>query len=311
MSNYQDLKRGTILMLALPTLKPGDSVDIIAPASRCTDQQLIALKELLESWQLTCHIPSNIFGDDLFCANTDDIRLSHLVHALTNTETKAVFCARGGYGSMRLIPMLSKIVPPLQTKLFVGMSDITALHLFLKQQWKWPTIHGASAPDRFSPESILALKSLLFSDNKKTAFSGIKPLNQAALKSHVIESCVIGGNLSLVQAGIGSAWQLDGRKKIILLEDTDERGYRIDRMLQHLMQAGIFKDAAAIIFGDFIKGLEPNGTSLIQQALDRFAQSSSIPVVQIKGIGHDYINFPIPLGTAATLKLGNEISLTC
>jgi muramoyltetrapeptide carboxypeptidase len=76
-------------MLTLPTLKPGDSVDIIAPASRCTDKQLAALKELLESWQLTCRIPTDIFGEDLFCANTDDIRFSQLVHALTNTENYA------------------------------------------------------------------------------------------------------------------------------------------------------------------------------------------------------------------------------
>jgi muramoyltetrapeptide carboxypeptidase len=190
------------------------------------------------------------------------------------------------------------------------MSDITALHLFLKQEWHWPTIHGASAPDRFSPESIAALKSLLFNDNKKTTFTGIKPLNSSAQKPQTIESSVVGGNLSLVQAGIGSTWQLDGKKKIILLEDTDERGYRIDRMLQHLTQADIFKEATAILFGDFIKGLEPNGTSLAQQALDRFAESSPIPVVQIKGIGHDYTNLPLPLGTVATLKLGNEISLT-
>ncbi len=298
-------------MLKLPTLKPGDSIDIIAPASRCTDNQLILLKNLFESWQLTCMIADTIFGDDVFCANTDEIRFTHLVNALKNSQTKAVICARGGYGSMRLIPDLTKIAPPASPKLFVGMSDTTALQLYLQQQWQWPTLHGASAPDRFSPESIASLKSILFGDVQQIKFTGLSPLNDAAKKSGTIKSYIAGGNLSLIQAGTGTAWQLDARGKIILLEDTCERGYRIDRMLQHLTQAGIFKEAAAILLGDFIEGNEPNGTSLITHALQRFAQSTTVPVVQIQGVGHGYTNFPLPLGTASTLQLGNEMTLTC
>ncbi len=298
-------------MLKLPLLKPGDSVDIIAPASRCSDEQLMTLKNLLESWQLTCLIAEDIFGEDIFCANTDEVRFKHLVNALKNTDTKAIFCARGGYGSMRLIPKLSMLTPPKSPKLFIGMSDTTALQLYLQQQWLWPTIHGASAPDRFSSESIASLKSILFGDIKQIAFTGLVPLNNSAKENRTIESCIVGGNLSLVQAGVGTSWQLDGRNKIILLEETSERGYRIDRMLQHLEQAAIFKDAAAILLGDFIKGDEPDGTSLITHALNRFAHSSKIPVAQIEGVGHGYTNFSLPLGTAATLQLGNKITLTC
>ncbi len=297
-------------MLKLPALKPGDSINIIAPASRCTDNQLILLKELLESWQLKSFIADDIFGEDIFCANTDDARLSQLVNALTNPETKAIICARGGYGSMRLIPALTKITPSASPKIFVGMSDTTALQIYLQQQWHWPTIHGASAPDRFSPESIASLKAILFGDVKQVKFKGI-PLNSAAEKNNIIESCVAGGNLSLIQASIGTSWQLDSRNKIILLEDTGERGYRIDRILEHLTQANILKNAAAIVLGDFIDGNEPNGTSLIQDALHRFAQQSKTPVVKIEGVGHAYTNFPLPLGTNTTLQLGNKIQLTC
>ncbi len=298
-------------MLKLPSLKPGDSIDIIAPASRCTEAQLKTLKELLESWQLSCIIADDIFGDDPFCANTDEIRLSQLVNALTNTQTKAIICARGGYGSMRLIPALSKMTPPPHPKLFVGMSDTTALQLYLQQQWQWPTIHGASAPDRFSPESIASLKSILFADVKQIQFTGLLPLNLHAKKKRLINSYIAGGNLSLVQAGIGTSWQLDGRDKIILLEDTGERGYRVDRMFQHLAQAGILKDAAAILIGDFTEGNEANGISLVEEAINRFAHSCQIPVVRVKGIGHGYTNYALPLGTATTLKLGDEMTLTC
>lgn len=297
-------------MILLPTLKAGDSVDIIAPAARCSAEQLTALLTLLDSWQLKCIIADDIFGTDPFCANTDQARSSQLIDALTNTKSKAVICARGGYGSMRLLPQLSKITPPKQMKLFVGMSDITALHLFLQQQWHWPTIHGALAPDRFSPESIAALKVLLMGDTKEVNYTGLIPLNSAAKTNRLIEGSMIGGNLSLVQTSIGTSWQLNGRDKIIFLEDRGERGYRLDRMFQHLIQANIFKDATAILLGDFIEGNEPNGQSFIEIAIQRFAESISIPIVQIKGIGHGDTNFPLPLGTFTTLKLGNEIQLT-
>ena len=297
-------------MYKMPILNPGDRVEIIAPASRCTDDVLNDLKALLVSWQLDCIIDKNIFGNDLLCANSDEMRFKSLKNALQNSETKAIICARGGYGSMRLIPALSKVTPPNAPKLFVGMSDITALHLFFEQQWRWPTIHGALARDKFSPESIRSLKSILFGEVDQTVLTGL-PLNALAEKTGIIESQLTGGNLSLVHTGVGTIWQMNGENKIIFLEDVGERGYRIDRMLAHLCQANIIKGAAAIVFGDFTEGNEPNGDSLVEPVLERFAKNCGIPVVKIEGVGHGYINFPLLLGTPATLTLGQSAKLTC
>lgn len=298
-------------MKKLPILKAGDTVEIIAPASRCTAEQLSGVKKLLESWQLKCLVADDIFGDEIFTANTDEMRFKHLKNALLHPETKAIFCARGGYGSMRLIPALADIAPATSPKLFVGMSDTTALQLYLQQKWLWPTIHGASAPDKFSPESIAALKSLLFGSTSQIEFTDLTPLNDAAKNNRVINAEITGGNLCLIQASIGTIWQLRGAGKIILLEETGERGYRVDRMLEHLRQANIFHDAAAILLGDFIGGNEADGSSLIHSALRRFAKNCEIPVIQAKGIGHDYVNYPIPLGTVAKLQLGSELKLVC
>lgn len=298
-------------MKKLPILQAGDSIEIIAPASRCTDQQLAEMKALLESWQLKCLVADDIFGKDLLCANTDEMRFRLLKNALQNPDTKALICARGGYGSMRLIPELAKITPPSSAKLFLGMSDTVALQLFFQQHWQWPTIHGVPAPDRFSTESIAAVKAILFGDVTKVAFTELLPLNKLAEQNHTVETEITGGNLCLVQTSIGTHWQIDGRHKIILLEEVGERGYRVDRMLAHLEQANIFKDAAAILFGDFIGGEEPNGSSLITPVLKRFADSCKIPVAQIKNVGHGYINLPLVMGTPAQLKLGSAISLRC
>ena len=297
-------------MLKLPILKPGDSVEIIAPASRCSDKQLKDLYELLKSWQLNCIVDNDIFGDDLLCANTDEIRFLLLKNALQRPESKAVICARGGYGCMRLIPSLTQIMPPDNPKLFIGMSDITALNLYFQQQWQWPIVHGAATLEHFSKESIATLKSILFGEVDRVEYLGI-PLNNLAKKKQFIESSVTGGNLCLVQTSIGTIWQLNGHEKIVFLEEIGERGYRVDRMLEHLRQANIFKNAAAIIFGDFIEGKEPNGSSLSGPVLERFAKSCDIPVIKIEGVGHAHTNFPMLFGTKAKLQLGNTTKLAC
>ncbi|MFJ1269734.1 LD-carboxypeptidase [Legionella lytica] len=298
-------------MNSLPILKPGDLVELIAPASRCTDQQLQELKELIHSWQLNCSVKDDIFAEDLFCANSDERRFHHLKNALLDSQAKALICVRGGYGTMRLIPRLANLQPPAQAKIFVGMSDITSLHLYLQQHWGWATIHGGATPDKFTAESINALKSLLFAERTSVDFYGLRPLNSLAQEHRIIQSTVTGGNLTLIQASIGTNWQLDGRGKIILLEEINERGYRVDRMLEHLRQANIFQGAVAVLFADFLGGDEANGTSLIQPVLQRFADDSAIPVVQMDGIGHGATNFPIPLATATQLHLGKEIHLSC
>jgi muramoyltetrapeptide carboxypeptidase len=211
---------------------------------------------------------------------------------------------------MRLIPALSRLTPPVSPKLFIGMSDITALNLYFQQQWQWPVIHGALSKDRFSPESALALKSILFGEKKRIEISGI-PLNIGAEKKEVIESTMTGGNLCLVQASLGTLWQINANNKLLFLEEVGERGYRIDRMLTHLRQANVFNKVKAIVFGDFLLGKEPDGSSLVQPVLERFAKEIPIPVVQIKGVGHGYVNFPLLLGTSSTLHLGTDIKLTC
>lgn len=296
-------------MKKLPSLSAGDSVEVIAPAARCSDKQLTQLKALLESWGLKCLVSDTIFGQDLLCANTDQSRLAHLKKSLFRPETKAVICARGGYGSMRLIPELANMMPPATPKLFIGMSDITALHLFLQQQWAWPTLHGSLTVDKLSTESIDAMKAFLFSESKDCTFAQLKPLNPLAAQEKRIESTLIGGNLTLVQASIGTDWQLQARGKIVLLEEIGERGYRVDRMLEHLRQACLFKDVEAIIFADFLECEEPDGGSLIRPLLERFAKQCAFPVMTMEGVGHGRVNFPVPFGTRASLKLGRETRL--
>lgn len=295
------------------SLQPGDTVDIIAPAARQDKAIFKKIKQLLESWQLNCHIPKNIFGKDLLCANSDVHRFRQLQAALFNPHSKAVWCLRGGYGSSRLIPLLSKFKPPAQAKLFIGLSDITALHLFLQQKWQWSTLHGPSiyqcANNEIIPASIQKTKDIILGQRKIVEFDNLTPFNKSAQKKLTIRAPIIGGNLSLVQVSLGTHWQPNTRNKILFLEEVNERGYQVDRMLEHLKQASVFSHIKALLLGDFIGGNDPDGHSRVNAVLKRFAEQNNFPVLQCKGIGHGKVNNPLPLGTLSTLELGKSCYL--
>jgi muramoyltetrapeptide carboxypeptidase len=301
-------------MLPWQTLKPYDTVDIIAPAAKCHPNVLESVKALLTSWQLNYHIPSDLFGEDLLFANSDEKRFQHLQHALLNTTSKAVWCLLGGYGSTKLLPQLCHMTQPPQAKIFMGYSDITALHLFLQERWGWSTIHSPSARqagiNQVAPSSLALLKTMLFNDKKDFTYDQITPLNALAQKYGVIDAPLIGGNLHLIQASLGTEWQIHTNDKIIFIEEINERAYRVDRVLEHLKQAGLFTHAKAILFGDMLGGNEADGTNLVADTIQQFAHQSKLPVFQIKDVGHGHTNNPIILGSPATLKTDNTCTLT-
>lgn len=298
----------------LPYLQAGDTVDIIAPAARCQPAVLEKVKKMLQAWGLQCHIPKDIFGKDLHCANTEDKRFKQLQAALLSKKSKAIWCLRGGYGATKLIPMLEMIKSPQQAKIFIGFSDITALHIFLQEKWGWATIHGPSARQAAMKEvsmaSIKNLKKIIFRETNSLTYGYLKPLNNAAKKNKLIKAPLTGGNLTLIQTSLATAWQINTKDKILLLEEVNERAYRIDRMLAHLDQAGIIRSAKAIILGDFTDGNEPNGKSHIKATLKNFAANCQVPVLQMTGVGHGKTNHPIILGQLAQLHLGANSSLT-
>lgn len=297
----------------MQTLKNGDVVDVIAPAASCSKEDITAVQNLLISWNLVPRIPQDIFGDDLLCANSDEKRFLQLQDALLNTESKAVWCLKGGYGCARLISRLAELPIPQQTKLFIGFSDITVLHLFLQQKWHWQTLHGPGARqvalELIDQNHIQEIKNIIFGEQKTIEFK-LEPLNNAAKKTVNINSTVTGGTLSILQTSIGTNWQVYAKNKILFFEDVNERGYKVDRMLQHLKQAEIFTNVKAVLFGDFIGGEEPEGFSLVEKVIKRFAQESDFPVLLCTGVGHGKLNRVLPLGFTANLSLGEAGLLT-
>lgn len=294
-------------------LKENSIIDIIAPAAGIVDTSIIEkVKNLLKAWQLIPRISTDLLGPDLLCANSDENRFQQLKDALFNTDSQAIWCLRGGYGCTRLIPHLLKLTAPEKCKLFIGFSDITALHLFLQQKWHWQTLQGPSlnqiVRQLIEQENINELKKIIFGQLSELIYL-LKPYHKTSHSLDFIEAPLTGGNLSLVQTSLGTDWQIASKNKILFLEDANELAYRIDRMLAHLQQSGILRHVKALLFGDFTFPAKVEEEKKIQVILKRFAKEQNFPVLRCPDIGHGKKNRSLPFGTPVLLDL-NKNQLT-
>jgi len=291
----------------LALLQRGDVVEVVAPGSRCSAEALAAGVEFIRRLGLKPRVPRSLFGHDLLCASSDGRRFEHLRRALYAPDSRCLWCVRGGYGAIRLVERLLELPPPPQPKLLIGYSDATTLHYLFNHHWRWPSLHGPLL-DRLGSgtvraEEVLELEAVLFGAQRQVEFAGLTPLNSAARSRRVLASKVFGGNLSVLQTVLGTPLQRRPRQ-ILFLEDVGERGYRVDRMLQHLAQAGALRDLKAVVFGTFVGGQEPDGRILVPQVLQRFAREQPFPVLMGLDAGHGERQRALFFNTRADLHCG-------
>jgi muramoyltetrapeptide carboxypeptidase len=295
-------------------LQSDDQIDIVAPASKCPrvdlDWGVMKLNEL----GFRSRVPRNIFGDHILHAHQDEVRAEQLYEALSSQDSKAVWCVRGGYGSMKLLPFLKKQKIPKTSKVFLGLSDITSLHVFLNQVWGWPTLHapilsriGAGNLPASSTQELFKVlggkqSEVVF---KKLKFLGSKSLNDS-LGNKKITGILKGGNLKTLLASLGTPYELEYKNAIVFLEDVGERGYCIDRMVEQLIQSQRIQGCLAIVLGDFTEGNEPDGKSIISKIWQiraiELAEKFQIPVFSGIPAGHGRIQRVLPLGVPAQLS---------
>ena len=297
-------------------LEKNDIVDIIAPASNSPLEKMDNGIEWVRSVGLIPRVLPGMINTDVFFAAPLKTQLEHLKHAIYS-DSKAIWCLRGGYGSMRLIPHLLKLRPPKRAKLFVGFSDITSLHMFFNKQWNWPTIHGRTI-SQLSPENKNTvdrkfLTQMIYGERQERVFKNLKPLNDLARDTKLVKGSIVGGNLRIIQSSLGTSWELDAKGKILFIEDVAERGYSVDRMLEQMIQAKLIdRGLKAVVFGDFTEGLEKDGRDLSLVAMKRFAARVPYPVLKGLPCGHGHkLNYPLPFNTNSILKLGAKPELTC
>lgn len=271
-------------------------ISVVAPSSANLDDQTIseALNNLKNQGFDLKVKEGFISRINPLHSNEDEYRAAHLYEELCSDDSEYLWCLKGGYGGGRLIPLLEKMEKPSRQKTIIGFSDVTALHIFLTQKWGMKCIHGATVSNgvkkEFSIDNFNEIVKLINEKELNVELNDITRLNDIAPAN--IEGEMIGGNLCIIDSSMGTSWQINADNKILFLEDVDERGYQVDRMLEHMRQVGIFEKVKAILFGQFTGGKEKDGSDNKEFALKRFSKSINKPIYKTESIGHGFINRP-------------------
>ena len=292
-------------------LKKGDTVAIVAPSGVLKNYNgyILKAKELLKSWELEVVIGENVFNDNGHFAGTDNQRSADFQLALDDKAIKAIWCARGGYGAMRVIDNLNFEKYKENPKWIIGYSDITAIHNDLHNN-KSESIHGIMCKslekiDVDNNESISLLKKTLFGEKLSYTIEG----NNYNIKGNS-NGQLIGGNLTLLHCLLGSESSIDTDGKILFIEDLGEYLYHIDRMLISLKRAGYFDNCKGLIVGDFTdmrKNTTPFGRNLKELILD-IVKEYDFPVSFGFPAGHGEKNYPMILGREINLEVSKQQS---
>ncbi|MET9270110.1 LD-carboxypeptidase [Kribbella sp. NPDC003557] len=278
-------------------LRSGDRVAVVAPSGRVDAARLDAGVVHLRSWGLEVDVmPSVLAGHGQFAylAADDKARALDLRNAWLDPQYAAVFCARGGYGVQRMVEYVDLDELVALPKWFVGFSDITALHEPLNARGL-VTIHGpmAAAVEQLNDAvGRERLRALLFEPSTVTDL--LAPIGARTVVGGVAEGVLRGGNLAMLAASVGTPTYAPPAG-VVVLEDVDEAGYRVDRLLTQLLRAGWFDQVTGLVVGDF------SGTQDPVEVIAERLEPLGVPTVAGAAIGHEALNLAVPLGLPVRL----------
>lgn len=284
-------------MVLPPYLQPGDTVAIVATARKISREELLQAISVLENAGFRVKLGSSIGLVNHQLAGTDAQRAADFQAQLNDTEVKAIFCARGGYGTVRIIDQIDWRNFQANPKWIVGFSDITVLHSHLNQNLTIPTIHG-EMPFNFGksdkdPRSVAALLALLQGQPVDYPVQ-THPLNRPGKMS----GRLVGGNLSVIYSLMGSVSQLDTSGTILFLEDLDEYLYHIDRMMLCLKRAGMLNELKGLIVGGMTQ-MNDNAIAFgrsAEQIIRDTVEEYDYPIQFGFPAGHTALNLPLLMG---------------
>lgn len=285
------------MIIKPPPLRPGDTIGVIAPAGPVDRDEIQPAIDLLKERGYHTLLSLNLFKKKGYLAGHDEARLEDFHAMFADSGIKAILCARGGFGTIRLLDRIDYDLVRSNPKVVAGYSDITALLFALFKETGLVTFHGPVLRNLArDPEDNLG--SLL--ETTSSGEPGTVDLSGGtALKRGSAKGMVIGGNLSLICSLIGTPYMPDLKGAILFIEDTNEPMYRIDRMLTHLRLAGIIRNLSGLIAGDFTGCGEPEE---LNRLLKEITHGINIPVVDGLPVGHGTQNRTIPMGISAELN---------
>lgn len=279
-----------------PRLQAGDTIGIVAPASPFDKKNYEHGIATLQSLGYRTHAAREIFLKKGYLAGSDLQRAQLINRYFADRSIKAIFCARGGYGSMRILPLLDFACIRKNPKIFVGFSDISALLAAIYLKCRLVTYHGPllTTLDESDQNTKDALISALSTPEK----IDIRLPKGITVVSGSGTGPVLAGNLTTLCHLVGTPYEPSLKKHILLLEDKGEATYRLDRMLIQMKFAGCFEGLAGMVLGSF-KGCGQE-KELLRVVRDVFAEHP-FPILAGLDMGHSRSNLTIPIGLEATL----------
>lgn len=312
-------------------LTPGDTILFVAPAKYLDQPRCYLAKKRLERLGYKVVFPKTLFRKNGYLAGTDDERAAEINAAFADPEVDAIFPGTGGYGTTRIIDDLDYDTIRRNPKVFVGFSDITGLHIAINQQTGLVTFHspnpeyGLGNPDNFQPwpahwfwRAILARPDSRTPGQPGYTIPAIPTKPQLAdqlrlyhkvpaaetLTPGTARGRLIGGNLSVLHAMMGTPYEIQTAGKILFLEDVGEDPYRIDRMLSTLKLAGKFDDVNGVILGCFTRRRGEQKWSddmSMDHVLRDYFAGLGVPVLKDFPVGHVKYNTTLPVGAEVEL----------
>ena len=283
------------LMKKPSILKKGDTIGIFASSSPIKIEFFEKGINKLQKLGFEVKYSPNIFQKEKFLAGSDKKRAEEFIELLKNKEVKALIGARGGHGCIRLIPFLDKIdFSQIKPKILIGSSDLTYLLLYFNQKYKWVVFYGPMACSSIAKGNY---------DEKSFIHILTKPIPLSPLicgkviKPGKAIGILTGGCLSLICSTLGTPYEIETSEKILVLEDYQEKPYRIDRYLWQLRLAGKFEKIKGIIFGEMKECIQhPEQGYELEDIIKDFFTEYNFPILYGFPFGHSEKSFTLPLG---------------
>lgn len=293
-------------MITPRLLRRGDRVAVVAPAGKVKKDVLDVAIRKLERWDLKVAVGENVMSKShSYLAGSDEERLEDLQEALDSRRIKAIFCARGGYGTTRILSQIDFTRFRKYPKWIIGFSDITALHLKLSSMG-YESIH-ASMPSQFGDAAAQPSLESLY----QMLFKGPAPLTAKPVKDNIagkVTGEVIGGNLSIIMDSMGTPNEPEMKKKILVIEEIEEFKYKLDRMLTQLKRTGKLDKLAGLVIG-YMTHIKDSNTPFgeaVNAIIRRQVEEYGYPVAYNLPIGHEHPNIAWRHGSKMTLTVTDE-----
>jgi len=297
-------------------LRHGDTIGIVVPAGPVDRPRIDRALRRVEQRGFRIKTYGDIYRSADYLAGDDVTRAQELMDAFADRETAAVWCARGGYGVVRLLERIDFDLIRRNAKVFIGFSDITALHIAIQQRCGLVTFHGPNLQDGFGKMDDMpaaneaGLWRAVLADRQSETQPGyefeVTEMDHVALRpltAGLATGPVTGGNLAVLSGLMGTPFEIETAGRVLFLEDVSERLYRIDRYLAQLALADKLQSAAGVVVGSFSyeEGEQAESESAVNALLEEYLGGLGVPVVAGFPVGHARYNLTLPMGVPVKL----------